>query len=75
MAESSFSTPKEQLAQVEEAIKSILQGGQSYKIGTRQLTRADLKQLEEMRRQLLAVVSQDDSPLFNDTYRAVFEGR
>jgi len=75
MAESSFSTPKEQLAQVEEAIKAILQGGQSYKIGTRQLTRADLKQLEEMRRQLLAVVSQDDSPLFNDTYRAVFEGR
>ena len=40
------------LSQVEEAINAILEGGQSYKIGTRALTRADLKELVSLRNQL-----------------------
>lgn len=41
------------LSQVEEAINAILEGGQSYKIGTRSLTRADLKELVSLRNQLV----------------------
>lgn len=41
------------LSQVEEAINAILEGGQSYKIGTRALTRADLKELVSLRNQLV----------------------
>lgn len=40
-----FGTPKEQLDAVNQAIYSILAGGQSYRIGTRSLTRADLAEL------------------------------
>ena len=35
--------------EVVKAIQAILIGGQSYKIGTRQLTRADLKELRAMK--------------------------
>lgn len=38
-------TYAELLAQTKEAIQTILVGGQSYKIGPRELTRADLKEL------------------------------
>ena len=41
------------LSQVEDAINAILEGGQSYKIGTRALTRADLKELVSLRNQLV----------------------
>lgn len=35
-------TPAELLEQVNKAITTVLVGGQSYRIGSRQLTRADL---------------------------------
>lgn len=70
------STPAEQLAQVNKAIQKILIGGQSYKIGSRSLTRADLSLLREMQKDLQAQVAADeDSHLMSETYVAVFDGR
>ena len=40
-----YGTPEEQLETVNAAIYAVLQGGQRYKIGTRELERADLRQL------------------------------
>lgn len=69
-------TAEEQLATVNEAIYAILKGGQSYKIGTRQLTRADLALLNDMQLKLQSqIVSGDRSPLLADTVVAVFDGR
>ena len=52
MADTQTPTPQEMLAQVNAAITSVLAGGQSYKIGSRQLNRADLAKLYEMQRDL-----------------------
>lgn len=71
-----FGKPEEQLAVVNEAIYAVLRGGQSYRIGTRSLTRADLTLLWEMQRKLqAALLDDDDNPLFRDTVVAVFDGR
>lgn len=71
-----FGTPEEQLNTVNEAVYAVLKGGQSYQIGTRKLTRADLSELLDMQRRLQArVADQGNSPLFADTVVAVFEGR
>ena len=52
MAENSETTTevsnKQLLQEVNTAIRTILVGGQSYKIGSRQLTRADLGMLRSM---------------------------
>ena len=45
-------TAREQLENINEAIYSILAGGQSYKIGSRSLTRADLATLIAERNRL-----------------------
>ena len=68
-------TPQEQLKTVKEAISSILIGGQSYKIGSRSLTRADLAQLRAMKKELEAEAVQERSDLFGDTYVGIFDGR
>lgn len=69
-------TPKQMLEEVNKAIQSILLGGQSYKIGSRSLTRADLKLLRDMQNDLMAqVAGQEDTSLFSDTYVAVFDRR
>ena len=74
--ELSFVSPKEQLHIVNTAIQSVLEGGQSYKIGTRMLTRANLTELVRLQKSLMGLVAQDDNNnLFSDTYRAVFDGR
>lgn len=65
----------EMLDQVNAAISNILVGGQSYKIGSRQLTRADLAKLYEMRADLQAQVAAGTPGLLDDCYVAVFEGR
>lgn len=66
----------EMLDKLDTAIQNILVGGQSYKIGSRQLTRADLKTLQEMRNNLQAEINQNQSSsLLSDTYVAYFEGR
>jgi len=69
-------TLRERLAQVDEAIAAILCGGQSYKLGSRSLTRADLAQLRALRDDLAAQIAQEDSGgLIPGVYAAYFEGR
>lgn len=71
-----FGTAEEQLMTVNEAIYAILKGGQSYKIGSRQLTRADLALLYNMQTKLQAQIANDqNSMLFADTVVAVFDSR
>ena len=69
-------TAAEMLEQVNTAIANILVGGQSYKIGSRQLTRADLYQLRAMKKELAAeVAAEGDSALLDNTFVAYFDGR
>ena len=69
-------TPAEMLAEVDKAIQAILVGGQSYKIGSRSLTRTDLALLRNMRNDLQTQLAADDNPhLISDTYVAIFDGR
>lgn len=69
-------SPAEMLAQVNSAITTVLCGGQSYKIGSRSLTRADLAMLKSMRDDLEAQLANEDSGcLLGRTYVAYFEGR
>ena len=66
----------EMLTEVNNAIYVVLVGGQSYKIGTRQLTRADLSLLYKLRNDLTAQIAAEGSTsLLDDTYVAVFDGR
>lgn len=69
-------TAEEMLVEVNNAICAVLVGGQSYKIGTRQLTRADINFLYKMRNDLTAqIVANGSSSLLDDTFVAVFSGR
>lgn len=71
-----YGSTENQLQTVNEAIYAILKGGQSYRIGTRQLQRADLAMLNKMKTQLEAELMNDTkSPLLGDTVVAVFDGR
>lgn len=68
-------TPAEMLEAVNAAIMNIAIGGQSYRIGTRSLTRADLKQLYAMKNDLMAqVAAENRSGLLDNTYVAMFDG-
>lgn len=67
---------KQRLSEVNQAIQAVLLGGQSYRLGSRSLTRADLALLKAMRDELEAQLANEaPSPLFSDTYAAFFEGR
>lgn len=67
---------KEMLDNVNSAINAIASGGQSYKIGSKSLTRADLKQLYDIKNDLTAqLAAQNNSGLFDDCYVADFSGR
>lgn len=68
-------TAAQKLEQVDAAINAILVGGQSYKIGSRQLNRADLAKLYEIQRDLQAQVNAGTPGLLDDTYVAMFDGR
>ena len=65
----------ELLTQVNTAISKILLSGQSYQIGSRKLTRADLKQLYAIRNDLQAQVAAGTPGLLDDCYVAVFDSR
>ena len=68
--------PRQRLAEVNTAIQAVLLGGQSYKIGSRSLTRADLALLKSMRDDLEAqIAAEDRSCLLDNTYVAFFHGR
>ena len=69
-------TTKGMLEQVNAAITAICAGGQSYRIGSRSLTRADLKQLYAMRSDLTAQVAAENSGgLLDGCSVAVFDRR
>ena len=71
-----FGTQEEQLEVVNKAIYTILVGGQSYKIGSRSLTRADLSELYAMQKALRSEIENDgDTGLLGDTSVAIFDGR
>lgn len=74
MAETKISA-SEMLEEVNKAIRTILIGGQSYKIGSRQLNRADLAKLYEIQTDLQAQVAGGTPGLLDDCYVAVFDGR
>ncbi len=67
---------EEMLDSVNAAIVAIAVGGQSYKIGSRSLTRADLKQLYAIKNDLTAqLASQNSGGLLDDCYVGIFSGR
>lgn len=69
-------TAAEQLAEVNEAISKVLEGGQSYQIGSRKLTRASLTELFARQKELQAEVNAEgESGLLDNTYVAYFDGR
>lgn len=76
MAEEGQMTAAEMLQQVNETITKVLIGGQSYQIGSRKLTRADLSMLRAMKKELQAEVNAEgSSSLLDNTYVAFFDGR
>lgn len=68
-------TNEEQLIEIDNAISSILRTGQSYKIGSRALTRADLGTLRAMRKELLVASEDNGTDLFSNTFVAIFDRR
>lgn len=70
-------TPEELLQTVNEAIIAVTSGAQSYKIGSRSVTRANITELKNLRNELAAEVEakKAGSGIFRDTYLASFEGR
>ncbi len=69
-------TAEQRLAEVNRAIQSVLLGGQSYKLGSRSVTRADLALLRAMRNELEAELANGESSmLLSDTFVAVFDSR
>ena len=68
-------TAQELLNEVDKAIVNITIGGQSYKIGSRQLNRADLKVLYSMKNDLMAQIASNNGSLLDDCYVAMFDGR
>ncbi len=70
-----MSEVEKKLEEVNNAISNILAGGQSYRIGTRSLTRADLGTLLGMQRDLKAQLNNQDIGLMDNTYLGIFEGR
>ena len=64
------------LTEVNQAIRTVLLGGQSYKIGSRELTRADLGQLRALKSDLEAELSSGvTGVLLGITSVAFFDGR
>lgn len=79
MAENNTKQPagvQEMLDSVNAAIMAIAVGGQSYKIGSRSLTRADLRQLYDIKNDLTAqLMTEKSGNLLDDCYVGVFSGR
>ena len=68
-------TPEEMLAEVDHAIYTICVGGQSYRIGSRQLTRADLKTLYSIKNSLSEQITAGNQGLLDNCSVAVFDRR
>jgi len=64
------------LTEVNMVIQKICIGGQSYQIGTKRLTRADLTQLYKMRNDLTAALQvEENTGLMENTMVAYFDRR
>ena len=63
------------LEEVEKAISKILSGGQSYRIGTRSVTRADLSTLISLRDTLRTEAEVKEDGFFGRASVAVFDRR
>lgn len=68
-------TAKQMLQEVNNAIYAILVGGQSYKIGSRTLTRANVTELKKLRAELESESAQSNDGFLEGTYVAFFDGR
>lgn len=70
--EKSLITNAQMLSEINQAIVAVLCGGQSYMLGSRKLTRADLAQLYKMRQDLeaQAIADEGQTGLFDDCYVA-----
>lgn len=71
-------TDKEQeLVEIKKAISKILNGGQSYRIGNRTMTRADLKTLYDMQTKVENEIAESEKGgiLGRNTAAAVFDRR
>lgn len=69
-------TVKELLSEVDTAICKVLVGGQSYRLGNRSLTRADLEMLRRLKSDLAAqLAAEGDASGLSGFYAAVFDGR
>ena len=66
---------EEMLTEVNNAIYAICVGGQSYKIGSRQLNRADLKTLYDIKNDLMAQAAGGTPGFLDDCFVAVFDRR
>lgn len=66
---------QELLEQVNQAIVNITVGGQSYKIGSRQLNRANLDTLYKIKTDLMAQVAGTTPGLLDDCFVGYFDGR
>lgn len=55
------SDARKRLAEVRQAIQTVLVGGQSYKIGSTSLTRADLYNLRRMQQELEQEIAEAES--------------
>lgn len=65
----------ELLIEVNKAIYNVLLGGQKYKIGSRELERASLKQLLSLRDSLESELAGDNTDLLPGAVVAIFQGR
>ena len=65
----------EQLKNIEEAIRAIEEGAQSYYIGTRRVERADLGTLYAERRKLRAAAQTEENGGCGGIYYASFDRR
>lgn len=72
-----MATAAERLTEVRAAISKILVGGQSYQIGSRRMTRADMAELRRMEKELESEVNADadGGGLGRGVAVSVFDGR
>ena len=62
--------------EVNKAITAVLVGGQSYKIGSRSLTRANITELRKLRDELAAeIAAEGKNSLLDGASVALFDGR
>lgn len=69
-------TAEQLLAEVDKAIAAIAIGGQSYRIGSRSLTRANITELRNLKADLTAQIAESNNTgLLANTSVAVFDRR